>query len=594
MKEFAKRSEVDKNLTWDLGTLFKNEEEVREELKTLEADVEAFVEKYEGNMTSTQDFSDALDGYQALAGRMILVGNYGFLDVSTDSTDSKRVQLSQYVGMRTSKMGTKLQFVEQELREQDETLLKELQDMGKYKSYIKEVLRVKERSLDPKVESALTALQPIIGGGEALYNRAKLADLRFEPFTVNGKEYPMSFGLFEGHYEGEMDTELRRAAFDYFYEGLGAYRNTIAATLNMNMQKDKIISELRGFDSVIDHLLFKQNVTRELYERQINGIKNDLAPIMRRYAKIMQDAHGLEKMTFADLLLSLPEEVDKKVSVEEAKDIILEALKPLGEEYGEIVRRSFDERWIDFAENEGKSTGAFCASPYGDHPYILISWSGSMNDLFVLAHELGHAGHFAIAQNRNQLLDTRPSLYLIEAPSTTNELFLAKYLLDCAESDEEKRTIYQIMIARTYYHNFVTHGIEAVFQNKCYEAVDRGEGLTADQYDAFFRESLEEFWGDAVEIQPGAERTWMRQPHYYSGLYSYTYSAGLTLGTEANRLLQEEGDAAVKRWVSFLEAGGTEDVLGLANIAGVDLSSDQPLKNTMKKIETLVDGVEGK
>lgn len=593
MKEFVKRHEVDPAITWDLSSLFTTEEEVKTEVDSIVKDVEVFVETYENKLESADDYKNALDAYQSIAGRVYRVGSFGFLHAATDSTDNDRVKLSQFIRMRTGKAAAKMEFLEQSLREESEELLNELKSMG-YDSYIKEVLRQKERALSSDVENALKLLSPITDGGEGLYNRAKLADLRFEPFTVNGKAYPMSFGLFEGHYEGEKDTDLRRAAFDHFYEGVGDYRHTIAAILNMNMQKDKIISELRGFDSVIDYLLFNQNVSRELYERQLKGIMNDLAPIMRRYAKIMQKEHGLEEMTFADLLLSLPEESDKRVSVEEAKEIIMEALKPLGEEYGEILRRAFTERWIDFAENEGKSTGAFCASPYGAHPYILISWSGSMSDLFVLAHELGHAGHFAIAQNRQQLLDTRPSLYLIEAPSTTNELFLAKYLLEKAESEQEKRTIYQIMIARTYYHNFVTHGIEGVFQNKCYEAVDRGEALTADQYDQYFRETLEEFWGDAVTIQKGAERTWMRQPHYYSGLYSYTYSAGLTLGTEANRLLQEEGDAAVKRWISFLEAGGTKDVLGLAKLAGVDLSTDAPLKNTMKKIETLVDGVEGK
>ncbi len=297
-------------------------------------------------------------------------------------------------------------------------------------------------------------------------------------------------------------------------------------------------------------------------------------------------------MRFADLLVPLDPAFEPEVSIQTAKETLLEALSPLGDTYRENIRRAFDERWIDFPENEGKSTGAFCSSPYGAHPYVLISWTGSQRELFVLAHELGHAGHFALAQDKQNILHTRPSQYLIEAPSTMNELFLADYLLQNTDDPRMKRWIRATMIARTYYHNFVTHGIEAVFQNKAYQAVDRGEGLSADTLDGYFRETLEDFWGDAVTIEPGAERTWMRQPHYYMGLYPYVYSAGLTMGTEANRRINAEGDAAVQDWIRFLEAGGTKDVFGLAEIAGIDLTTDGPLKNTIAKIEELVDGLE--
>lgn len=591
MKQNMARHEVDPNITWDLTALFASDEAVKEEIAALEQAVNEFSEKHNGKMDTPELAKETLDEMQQLYGRLIRAGTYAGLRSQTDSTDNEALALSQETGMRLSSIRTRLQFVEQELREADEAFLQKIQELGDYKSYIDDILREKKHALAPAVEDAVSALSPVLGAGYTVYNRAKLADLRFPDFTVDGKTHPMSFGLFEGHYENEPDTALRRAAFDHFYEYLARYRHTMAATLNAEMQKEKIMANLRGFDSVFDSLLFRQNVDRSLYERQIEGIKNDLAPVMRNYAKVVQDTYGLDEMTFSDLLVPLDPEFEPEVSIEEAKATLLEALAPLGGKYLKNIERAFSERWIDFPENEGKSTGAFCSSPYGAHPYILISWTASQRELFVLAHELGHAGHFALAQETQNVLHTRPSMYLIEAPSTMNELFVADYLLKNTDDARMQRWVRGTMIARTYYHNFVTHGIEAIFQKKAYEVIDKGGALSADLLDRLFRETLEDFWGDAVTITPGAEKTWMRQPHYYMGLYPYTYSAGLTLGTEANRRIAAEGDTAVHDWIRFLEAGSTKDVFGLAETAGVDLTTDGPLKNTIAKIDELIQGL---
>lgn len=591
MKENKKRSDVQEQLTWDLSALFASDAALKEEVAALEKESQDFSQRCKDKMDTPESAKEALDALRALLGRLIRAHTYAGLRTQTDSTDTEAQSLSLEAGMRLSAVNTRLQFVEQSLREMDETQLEKIRSLGDYGAYMDEILRQKEHALSPEVEEIVSSLQPVLDTPYTVYHRAKLADLRFPDFTVDGKTYPMSFGLFEGHYENDPDTAVRREAFDRFYEELAKYRHTMAATLNAEMQKEKIMARLKGFDSVIDALLFRQNVDRSLYERQIEGIRNDLPPVMRTYAKVIQDTYQLEEMTFSDLLVPLDPAFEPEVTIEDAKETLLKALAPLGEKYLANIERAFSERWIDFPENEGKATGAFCSSPYGAHPYVLISWTASQRELFVLAHELGHAGHFALSQAAQHVLHTRPSMYLIEAPSTMNELFVAEYLMQHTDDARMKRWIRGTMIARTYYHNFVTHGIEAIFQKKAYEIVDRGGALSADLLDGLFRETLEDFWGDAVVIPKGAEKTWMRQPHYYMGLYPYTYSAGLTLGTEANRRITEEGDEAVADWIRFLEAGGTKDVFGLADLAGVDLRTDEPLKNTIAKIEDLIDGL---
>lgn len=424
-----------------------------------------------------------------------------------------------------------------------------------------------------------------------IYNRAKLADMDFGTFTVDGKEYPLSFVLFEGQWEYEKDTKLRRAAFEAFSKKLREYQHTIATTYQTQVQKEKTLATLRGFDSVIDSLLFPQKVDRDLYHRQIDLIVEHLAPHMRKYAKLIQRIYNLEEMTFADLKLDIDPDFEPKISVEESRQYIEGALSVLGEDYLEVVKRAYEERWIDFVQNKGKSTGAFCSSPYGRHPYILISWTERMREVFVLAHELGHAGHFYLAQQNQNIFDTRPSQYFIEAPSTMNEMLMANYLMKNTEDKRMKRWVLSSIVSRTYYHNFVTHLLEAHFQREVYRIIDDGGSVQAATLNKLKRDTLEKFWGDAVRINEGAELTWMRQPHYYMGLYPYTYSAGLTIATEVSKRVLNEGQKALDDWKEVLKAGGTKTPIELAQMAGVDITTEKPLLNTIDHIGSLIDEI---
>lgn len=215
-----------------------------------------------------------------------------------------------------------------------------------------------------------------------------------------------------------------------------------------------------------------------------------------------------------------------------------------------------------------------------------------MNEVFVLAHELGHAGHFVNAHKKQSLFNSRPSTYFIEAPSTMNEMLMANYLLKTAEDTRFKRWVTASIISRTYYHNFVTHLLEAAYQRKVYDKVDAGESVNANVLNRLKREVLEDFWGDAVEITEGAELTWMRQPHYYMGLYPYTYSAGLTISTQVSQRILNEGQPAVEDWLKVLQAGGTKTPVELAQMAGVDITTDEPLLNTIAYIGGLIDQLE--
>jgi oligoendopeptidase F len=214
-----------------------------------------------------------------------------------------------------------------------------------------------------------------------------------------------------------------------------------------------------------------------------------------------------------------------------------------------------------------------------------------MREVFVLAHELGHAGHFTLCHQNQNIFDTRPSLYFIEAPSTMNEMLMANYLMKINDDKRFRRWVLSSIIGRTYYHNFVTHLLEAAYQREVYKIIDEGGSVQAAKLNELKRGVLEKFWGDTVKIVEGAELTWMRQPHYYMGLYPYTYSAGLTVATEVSKRILKEGQKAVDDWREVLKAGGTKTPVELAKMAGVDITTDKPLLNTIEHIGNIIDEI---
>ena len=387
------------------------------------------------------------------------------------------------------------------------------------------------------------------------------------------------------------DTAVRRAAFRAFYDKLGQYENTTAAAYNACVSQEKVLAELRGYKDVFESLLFEQKVTREMYDRKIDVITERLAPHMRRYARLLQKKLGLEKMTFADLKVPVDPDYDPRVSIEESHRYVREGLAILGEDYVEMIDRAYRERWIDFAKNAGKSTGGFCSGIYRQNSFILLNWNDRMADVFTVAHELGHAGQSLYSGAAQSFYDEDPSMYLIEAPSTMNELLLAEHLSRTSQDKRFRRWVLSSMVSNTYYHNFVTHLREAWYQREVYRIIEAGGSVNAEILNGLFRKNLELFWGDAVEIPEGAERTWMRQPHYYMGLYPYTYSAGLTVATQAMLRIRAEGAPAVADWKKFLAAGGSLPPMEMAKLAGVELSTDGPLNATVDYIGELIDEI---
>lgn len=590
--ELYTRKDVPIEQTWDLSLIYSEEKLMWEELENTKKAVNRFVEAYSGKLDTAERIVKCLDEMELILQSLLLIWSYSSLALEADYTDNALRERYEKVSTEITHMERDMAFVNSEiLLASDEELNAAEETAQGCRIYLQNLIAQKAHMLSPETEKVLTALGKSLNLPYDVYNTMKLADISFEPFTVDGKEYPLSYSLYEDNYELEADTEVRRAAFSAFYGTLKKYCNTTASAYNACVVQEKTMSELRRFDSVFDSLLFEQKVTQEMHNRQIDLITERLAPHMRRYAKLLEKIHKLDKITFADLKIAVDPEYDPKVTIEESHRYVRESLSILGEDYVDMVDRAYHKRWIDFAANIGKSTGGFCLSLYRRNSFILLNWNDRMSDVFTVAHELGHAGQFMYCDKAQSYYDINPSTYIVEAASTINELLLANHLAHKNDDKRFRRWVLSNLVSNTYYHNFVTHLREAWYQREVYRIIDKGGSVNADVLSNLFRENLELFWGDAVKIPEGAELTWMRQPHYYMGLYPYTYSAGLTVATQAMLRIDKEGQSAVDDWKKFLAAGGTLDPVGLAKLAGFDITIDEPLKNTIDYIGSLIDEI---
>ncbi|EJG0131973.1 oligoendopeptidase F [Staphylococcus pseudintermedius] len=581
------RSEVARVETWDLTDLYPNPESYEQALKSLPQEAQAFKVQYENQLNTVENLEKGLNTYAQLLVELERAGNYAELLHSVDTSDAERQRLNALFSTQYGKVLSQLTFVESELLNLDDAVMQQAISELDYSYYLTQLQKKKPHQLHPKAEEALASMSTALDVPYDIYGVTKMLDIDFGTFEVNGLTYDMDYTTFEGYYEDHDDTALRRASFRHFSDTLKKYEHTTAAVYNAQVQREKLEADLRGYDSVIEYLLEEQDVTLDMYHRQIDLIMSDLAPIMRKYAKLVQQANGLDELKFEDLKISIDPTFEPEITIEESKKYIFGALDVLGSEYVEMLHQAYDARWIDFPQNKGKETGAYCASPYASHSYIFISWTGKMTEAFVLAHELGHAGHFTFAQKHQNYLQSEASMYFVEAPSTMNEMLMLNYLFKNSNDARFKRWAIASIISRTYYHNMVTHLLEAAYQR-----VDQGESLSAPTLNAIKRQVIEQFWGDTVTITDGAELTWMRQPHYYMGLYSYTYSAGLTIGTIMAQRIKNEGETAVQDWLNTLSAGGSMSPVELAQLAGIDVTTDQPLKDTIAYIGELVDELE--
>ena len=584
------RSEFPENELWDLTALYQDQEDFLRAIEKAREDIQKFVRDYQGKLSTFEDFERAFAELEQIYIQISHIGNYGFMPQTTDFGDESFAQIAQAAMEFETESNVALSFFDDALVGADEAVLEKLGQEPHLTSAIRQAKIKKAHYLGADVEKALTNLGEVFYSPQDIYTKMRAGDFAMADFEVDGKVYKNSFVTYENFYQNHENAEIREKSFRSFSEGLRQHQNTAAAAYLAQVKSEKLLADMKGYDSVFDYLLAEQEVNRSMFDRQIDLIMSEFAPVAQKYLKHVAKVNGLEKMTFADWKLDLDSELNPEVSIDDAYDLVMKSVEPLGQEYCQEVARYKEERWVDFAANAGKDSGGYAADPYRVHPYVLMSWTGRMSDVYTLIHEIGHSGQFIFSDNHQSYFNAHMSTYYVEAPSTFNELLLSDYLERQFDNPRQKRFALAHRLTDTYFHNFITHLLEAAFQRKVYTLIEESRTFGASKLNAIMKEVLTEFWGDAVEIDDDAALTWMRQAHYYMGLYSYTYSAGLVISTAGYLHLKNDENGA-RDWIELLKSGGSKTPLESAMIIGADISTDKPLRDTIQFLSDTVDQI---
>jgi oligoendopeptidase F len=590
------RAEVPVETTWNLDDLFVDEAAWEAEFQAVD-EARLALGAFQGQLSgSAAQLLACLNAQESVQARTMRVGTFAHLRNEQDGTDPQYQAAKARVSALHARVGASLSFVDSEILAFPEGLLEGFMaaepGLADFAVYLNDLLALRPHRLGADTERALASLGEVLGAPYMIYSRSMSSDLQFAPFTDDaGTVYANSVNGFESNFETHADTSVRRGAWASFSAGLKAYNQTYAATFATEVTKNVVMARLRGYRSTEEFLLQRHKIPHTVYRNILDIIQAELAPHMQRYARLRRRVLGLDELLYCDIKAPLDPDFNPHVSYEEGCKLILDALAVMGSRYRDFARRTLEQRWVDRADNIGKSSGAFCASPYGVHPYILITWSNTMRNVFTLAHELGHGGHFGLAMQHQRFTNMRPAMPFVEAPSIMNEMLLAQHILGRSQDLRMRRSVI-MQVLGTYHHNFVTHLLEAELQRQVYALAESGRSITAAVLNERKGDILARFWGDTVVIDDGARLTWMRQPHYYMGLYPYTYSVGLVASTAMSLRVQKEGQPAVQRWLEVLMAGGTRQPLELLQSAGIDMNSPLPIHDAVAHVGRLIDELE--
>ncbi|MBM7636353.1 oligoendopeptidase F [Streptococcus saliviloxodontae] len=588
--ELKPRSEFPENELWDLTALYKDRQDFLLAMEKTLGDIDTFKRNYENRLHTVDDFSAALYEIEHIYIEMSHINSYAFMPQTTDFGSEEFAEIAQAGSDFETKANVALSFFDTALATADMAVLDELEENPHFSAAIRQAKIQKKHFISPDVEKALTNLGEVLGAPYDIYTKMRASDYAMDDFEVAGKSYKNSFVTYENFYQNHENADIREKSFRSFSAGLRKHQHAAAAAYLAKVKSEKILSDMRGYDSVFDYLLAEQEVDRAMFDRQIDLIMTEFAPVAQKYLKHVAKVNGLEKMTFADWKLDLDNELNPDVTIDGAYDLVMKSVEPLGQEYRQEVARYQSERWVDFAANANKDSGGYAADPYKVHPYVLMSWTGRMSDVYTLIHEIGHSGQFIFSDNNQSYFNTHMSTYYVEAPSTFNELLLSDYLERQLDDPRQKRFALAHRLTDTYFHNFITHLLEAAFQRRVYTLIEEGKGFGAEQLNTIMKDVLTQFWGDAVVIDDDAALTWMRQAHYYMGLYSYTYSAGLVISTAGYLNLKNNPNGA-KEWLDLLKSGGSRTPLDTALLIGADISTDKPLRDTIQFLSDTVDQI---
>ncbi len=587
------RQNIESQYKWTIDEMYPKESDLNKDIDKVKALIEK-VGNYKGKLSeSKENLYNALHTSEE-AGR-VLEKLYVYTHMK--SHEDTRVNSNQGKATKIDMLSTELSmatsYMVPEIINIDEAKLNEFlndEKLSFYKKYIDEILREKPHTLSEKEEEILAAASDLTAVPENVYDMISYADMQFpEIEDEEGNKVKLTHANFTLFLKSK-DRRVRKDAFEGLYSVYKQYRNTFASTLYGGVKSEIFYAKMRKYESALQGSLFADNISIDVYENLIKSVSENI-PALDKYIDLKKKLLGLDEIHMYDLYVPLTENFDMKIPYEDAKKIVLEALKPMGEEYLSHIQEAFDNGWIDVYENDGKQGGAYSWGCYDSKSYVLMNYHDDLNSLFTLIHELGHSMHSYYSKNAQPYLYSGYKIFVAEVASTLNELLLINYLLEKAESKEEK-----IYLLNYYLEQFRTtvyrQTMFAEFEKIVHETVESGEPLTAEGFTDIYYKLNQKYYGKSCVVDEEIGLEWARIPHFYTNFYVYKYATGFSAASALSKQILEEGEPAVARYKEFLKSGGSDYPLNQLKAAGVDMHKKESVDEALSVFAELVDQLE--
>lgn len=577
------RSQVKDCYKWKVSDIFAGDEQWEKAVEELFSAID--FSAYQGKLGDKAKLLGYLKSNDELTVRLEHVAVYANLKRDEDTRIAKYNAYSGKIDMLFSRYCAATAFFEPEMAALDESYLKELiedEDFSDYDYQLKLLLKRRSHVVSEKEERLVALSSEALGSFYDIFAMIDNADLPLPEIEWEGKKRKLTHGLY-GLILHSPDRKKREEAYKKYYSAYIGLLNTITANYYGNVKKDVFLSRVYNFDSCLDHALFSEDVDRKIYENLLESVTENCG-VMHRYIADRKKILGVDKLYFYDVYAPLVKDAEVKMPYDKAYEYVVEGLAALGEEYQNLLRRGFNERWIDVEETEGKRNGAYSAGVYGVHPFVLLNYQPTLNDVFTIAHEMGHSLHTYFSQKNQPFAKSEYKIFVAEVASTVNETLLLKYMLSKAEDGNLKKYLlnYYLDSIRATLHR---QTMFAEFEYEAHRMVEEGEPLTRENLCEKYAAIGKKYYGDAIEHDYEISTEWCRIPHFYSSFYVYKYSTGIITAINiANRILTE-GESAVKDYFKFLSGGSSTDPVSLLKLAGVDLSTKEPFTFAMKEFE---------
>lgn len=584
------RKDVAENLKWKLTDIFPDDDAWEAEFKAIDEEYSKFdFAQFKGKLHNKADLLACFEASDTLSRRIEKLYLYAHMRHDEDVRISKYTSANARVGAMISRLFAQMSYVDPELTTLDDSVLQSFiddPDFAAYEYSLRKVAKSKAHVLSEGEEKILALSGDVMRDFQSVFSMLNNANLNLPTAKLNGQEVPMSHGLY-GVALHTGTAEERKEWFEKYYGAFIKLIDTIAQTYASNVKKNVFYKTVRKYESCMAKAMDGEDVSPVVYENLIEAVHGAL-PIMHDYISTRKQVLGLDEQHMYDIYVPLVENAEIKMPFDEAYELVIEGLAPLGESYQNLLRKGKEEGWIDVCENEGKRSGAYSTGVYDTHPYVLLNYQETTNDIFTVAHEMGHSIHTYKSNEAQPYAKANYTIFLAEIASTVNEVLLLKHLYKKTEDKNLKKYLlnyYIDMIRATMFRQTQF----AEFEQIAHAKAEAGEALTKESLNEVYYKLNQDYYGEGIIHDPQIAYEWARIPHFYNAFYVYKYATGIISAISIAKRILTEGEPAVKDYFTFLSSGGCQDPVSILQKAGVDLTTKAPFEAAMQEFKETLD-----